>query len=278
MTPMRPPSADASTPPADARPLAGRHAVVTGGGRGIGAAVADELARLGAAVTLLGRGREALEETATRIADAHGRAAHAVPCDVSDAASVDAAFAEARRLAGPPAILVANAGQSEGRAFVETDDALWERMLAVNLTGAFLCARAALPGMLEAGWGRIVAVASTAGLKGYSHTAAYAASKHGVVGLVRALAAETVRRGVTVNAVCPGYTDTAMARAAAESVAEGTGKSLDEARSAIARAVPRGTLIEPREVADAVGWLCSPGASAVTGQAVVVAAGEVMAG
>lgn len=258
--------------------LAGRHAVVTGGGRGIGAAVAEELARLGATLTLMGRDRARLEAHARQVAARFGVPASAVVCDVADEESVAAAFAEAAERSGPAHVLVNNAGQSEGVAFGETTRELWDRMLAVNLTGTFLCTRQVLPAMLEARAGRIVNVASTAGLRGYSRTAAYTAAKHGVVGLTRALAMETAKRGVTVNAVCPGYTDTDMARSAIDSLARARGITEDEALAMIARPIPRGSLILPEEVANAVGWLCSPGASAVTGQAIVVAGGEVMAG
>ncbi len=202
----------------------------------------------------------------------------AVSCDVADEESVAAAFAEARARSGDPHVLVSNAGQADASAFAETSRESWDRMLAVNLTGVFLCAREVLPAMLEARAGRIVNVASTAGLKGYPKTAAYCAAKHGVVGLTRALALETAKAGVTVNAVCPGYTDTDMADAAAGNLMRALGKSPDEARAMLARTMPRGQLVAPEEVASAVGWLCSPGAAAVTGQAVVVAGGEVMAG
>jgi NAD(P)-dependent dehydrogenase (short-subunit alcohol dehydrogenase family) len=250
-------------------PLQGRIAVVTGGGRGIGAAIAAALTGAGARVALLGRDEAALRETAARLGGAL-----AVRCDVADEASVDEAFATVRRDAGDAAILVNNAGQSVGVPFAGTDRATWDRMIAVNLTGTFLCSQRALPAMLAAGAGRIVNIASTAGLKGYSHTAAYCAAKHGVVGLTRALAMETARHGVTVNAVCPGYTDTAMARSAVDTLVR-AGRSEDDALRAITRVMPIGRLIRPGEVASAVLWLCSDGAAAVTGEAVAVAGGEV---
>jgi NAD(P)-dependent dehydrogenase (short-subunit alcohol dehydrogenase family) len=258
--------------------LTGRHAVVTGGGRGIGAAIAEELARLGASLTLMGRDAARLEAHARELAARHGVETSTVVCDVADEASVAAAFAAARERSGEVHVLVNNAGQSEGVAFGETTREVWDRMLAVNLTGTFLCTQQVLPAMLEARSGRIVNVASTAGLRGYSRTAAYTAAKHGVMGLTRALALETAKRGITVNAVCPGYTDTDMAQSAVDTLVRARGIAEDEARAMIARPIPRGTLILPEEVANAVGWLCSPGASAVTGQAIVVAGGEVMAG
>jgi NAD(P)-dependent dehydrogenase (short-subunit alcohol dehydrogenase family) len=259
--------------PADL-PLHRRHAIVTGGGRGIGAAIAAELARLGASVTLMGRGLAALEETAARLRDEAGATVRAVACDVTDEGSVARAFAEAIDGAGAPWALVNNAGQSVAAPFGQTDRDTWDAMLAVNLTGAYLCIRAVLPGMLERGAGRIVNVASTAGLRGYSHTAAYCAAKHGLVGLTRALAVETARRGVTVNAVCPGYTDTEMARSAVDNLTA-AGRTEDEARALLVRGIPRGVLTRPEEVAAAVGWLCTPAAAAVTGIALPVAGGEV---
>jgi NAD(P)-dependent dehydrogenase (short-subunit alcohol dehydrogenase family) len=248
--------------------------VVTGGGRGIGAAVAGALARLGARLTLLGRDAAVLERHAGTLAAALGAEVATEACDVTDEQAVERAFAAARGRFGEPYVLVNNAGQSAGASLADTDRALWERMLGVNLTSAYLCARQALPAMLAAGEGRIVTVASTAGLRGYSHTAAYTAAKHGVVGLTRALAAETARHGVTVNAVCPGYTDTAMSARTIAELARARGVSEGDARRMITRTIPRGALITPEEVASAVGWLCSPGASGVTGQAIVVAGGE----
>jgi NAD(P)-dependent dehydrogenase (short-subunit alcohol dehydrogenase family) len=257
------------------RYLEGRLAVVTGGSRGIGAAIADELARLGAGVALLGRSLDELEAKARQIRDAHSVRAIAVRCDVADEGSVSEAFAAVRGQIGDPAMLVNNAGQSAGVAFAETTREVWDRMLAVNLTGTFLCTREVVPAMMEARSGRIINVASTAGLKGYSHTAAYCAAKHGVVGLTRALAMETAKQGITVNAVCPGYTDTDMARSAIDNLVR-AGRSEEDAMKAITRVMPIGRLIRPEEVASAVGWLCAPAAAAVTGQCIGVAGGEVM--
>ncbi len=261
----------------DGRFLEGKLAVVTGGGRGIGAAIADALAEAGARLVLLGRDRAELANRADVMNGARGVEAKFIVCDVADEASVATAFRQIRETTGDPHILVNNAGQSAGVAFTETTRETWDRMIAVNLTGTFLCTQQVLPAMLGVGAGRIINIASTAGLKGYSHTAAYCAAKHGVIGLTRALAMETAKKGITVNAVCPGYTDTDMAAAAIQNLVD-AGRTEDEARKAITRVMPIGRLIRPEEVASAVAWLCSPDAAAVTGQAIAVAGGEVMAG
>jgi NAD(P)-dependent dehydrogenase (short-subunit alcohol dehydrogenase family) len=257
------------------RPLTGRHAIVTGGGRGIGAAVAHALGRLGATLTLTGRDLDTLRATARQVGERHGVEVGALACDVTSADTVESAFARSQEERGAADILVNNAGQAEGRPFMETDRALWDRLLAVNLTGAWLCTRQVLEGMVDARAGRIVNMASTSGLKGYRNITAYCASKHGLVGLTRALAAETARAGITVNAVCPAYTDTDMSTRAVDNVARDMDVTDDEARTLLARAIPRGTLITPDEVADAVAWLCSPGASGISGQTITIAGGQI---
>ena len=249
-----------------------RHAVVTGAARGIGAEIARRLAADGAVLTLLGRQRDALQE----LADALPGAGHGVVvADVADAQSVADAFELARAARGPVAILVNNAGQAESAPFLKTSVELWQRMLAVNLSGSFHCAQAALPDMLAARWGRIVNIASTAGQKGYAYVSAYTAAKHGVIGLTRSLALEVAAKGVTVNAVCPGYTETDILRDSIANVVAKTGRSADEARAGFAAGNPQQRIVQPVEVADAVAWLCGDGASAITGQSISVSGGEV---
>jgi NAD(P)-dependent dehydrogenase (short-subunit alcohol dehydrogenase family) len=248
------------------RPLAGRRAVVTGGGKGIGRAIARRLAAEGAGLVILGRDAAALEATAKDLG------CESAVADVTDTAALETAFAAI----GAVDILVNNAGGALSKPFLRHGTADLEAMLAVNLTAAFTCCRLVLAGMVERGSGRIVNIASTAGLKGYAYTAAYCAAKHGLIGLTRALAVETARTGVTVNAVCPGFTDTDLLGRAAKVIEVETGRSRDEARAALARYNPQNRLIEPDEVAEAVAFLCRPEAAAMTGQSLVVAGGEVM--
>jgi NAD(P)-dependent dehydrogenase (short-subunit alcohol dehydrogenase family) len=255
-------------------PLAGRHAIVTGGGRGIGAAIAAALAGAGATVSVLGRDRARLDAQVAALGGPDR--AQGVTADVVDERSVKAAFAAVRERFGRVDMLVNNAGQAESAAFVGTDRALWERMIAVNLTGVYLCTAEALPEMVQRGAGRIVNIASTAGLTGYAYVAAYCAAKHGVVGLTRSLALECARSGVTVNAVCPGYTETDIVRHAVANIAQKTGKDEAAARAALVARNPQGRMVRPDEVANTVLWLCAPGSEAITGQAIAVAGGEVM--
>jgi NAD(P)-dependent dehydrogenase (short-subunit alcohol dehydrogenase family) len=254
-------------------PSPSRHALVTGAGRGIGAAIAATLAARGARLTLLGRTARTLRETLAALpGSAHGF----VLADVADPAQVQAAFAEARAARGPVEILVNNAGAAESAPFGRTSLELWQRMLAVNLTGTFLCAQAALPEMVQAGWGRIVNIASTAGQKGYAYVSAYAASKHGVIGLTRALALELARSGVTVNAVCPGFTETDLYRTSVERVMAKTGRNAEQARAELAAGNPQQRIVQPEEVAAAVAWLAGEDTASITGQSISVSGGEVM--
>ena len=244
----------------------GRRAVVTGAARGIGAAIAETLARLGAEVALLGRDRAVLEARAGAI---EGRVMIA---DVTDPKAVADAFKDH----GPAGILINNAGVAKSAPFHRTDDAMWREALDVNLWGAIHCTRAALPWMLESGWGRIVNIASTAGVTGFPYVTAYCAAKHALVGLTRSLAMETAQKGVTVNAVCPGYTDTDVVAQAVANIVAKTGRTADQARAELAAHNPQKRIIAPEEVAETVAFLCLPSSSSITGQAIAVAGGEVM--
>jgi NAD(P)-dependent dehydrogenase (short-subunit alcohol dehydrogenase family) len=255
-------------------PLSGRHALVTGASRGIGAAIVRRLAADGAIVSLVGRQRAPLEDLA---ADLSGSAkASVISCDVSDGEAVARAWREARSINGAIHILVNNAGQAISAPLGRTTNGLWQQMMAVNLNGTFYGCREVLPDMLEGHWGRIINIASTAGQRGYAYVGAYVAAKHGVVGLTRSLALEVAAKGITVNAVCPGYTDTELLGASVSNVMAKTGRSEDQARSEFARHNPQGRLIRPEEVADAVAWLCSSGAASINGQSISVSGGEVM--
>ncbi|MHB8475762.1 MAG: SDR family NAD(P)-dependent oxidoreductase [Steroidobacteraceae bacterium] len=253
--------------------LAGRHAVVTGASRGIGAVIGAALAAAGVRVSLLGRDAGNLK----RVSGNLGGEDRTFPivADVADPPSVQSAFAAARGRFGPVHLLINNAGQAASAKFTDTDEALWGRLFAVNLTGTYLCTRQAVPDMLTEGFGRIVNIASTAGLRGAAYISAYASSKHAVIGLTRSLALEYASRNITVNAVCPGFVDTDIVKDAIANIRAKTGRSDSEALAALVAANPQRRLVEPREVADTVMWLCRPGSESVTGQSIVLAGGEV---
>jgi len=245
------------------------HALVTGGGRGIGREIASALTRAGMTVTVVGRQRAGLDD-----AIAAGAAHFAAVADVVDQASIGAAIAEAAARQ-PIDILVANAGIAESLPFVKSDAALFRRMMDVNFMGVVHSIQAALPSMKERPYGRIVAVASTAGLKGYAYVSAYSAAKHAVIGLVRSLALELAQTRITVNAVCPGFTDTDLVAGSIDTIMKKTGRSREQAVAELAKHNPQGRLVTPAEVADTVLWLCGEGAGAVTGQAIAIAGGEI---
>jgi NAD(P)-dependent dehydrogenase (short-subunit alcohol dehydrogenase family) len=244
---------------------------VTGAGRGIGAAIARALAEQGARVTLVARTATQLAETAAALPGQP----NTVVADVTEAQQVERAFREARERAGEIQILVNNAGKAVSRALAKSDEEFWQQVLAVNLNSAYHCTHAALPAMLESNWGRIVNVSSTAGLRGYAYCTAYCAAKHGVVGMTRALAQEVAKTGITVNAVCPGYTDTGVVREAVLNISAKTGRSEAAARERLVSFNPQQRLVRPEEVANAVVWLCLPGSESITGQSIAIAGGEV---
>jgi NAD(P)-dependent dehydrogenase (short-subunit alcohol dehydrogenase family) len=262
-----------------AQKLDDRHALITGAGAGIGAAIALQLAQAGCRLTLCGRSQGTLQAQVEVLREQVPDVAVLIaPMDVADAHAVQAAVQLAHARFGPVNILVNNAGQASSQPFAKTDAAMWQQMLNVNLTGAYHCIQAVLPGMLEAAQlgtpGRIVNIASTAGLKGYAYVSAYVAAKHGVVGLTKALALELARKGVTVNAICPGYTETDIVHEAVLTIVTKTGKTEAQARQALAAGNPQQRLVQPNEVAQSVLWLCAAGSDAINGQAIAIDGGE----
>jgi len=257
-------------------PLRGKHAVVTGASRGIGAAIASTLARLGADLTLMSRDEARLLDQAAALTQKFNGKTHVIATDIAQPTQIAAAFARATDNFGPPQILVNNAGIAAAAPLAKTDLSTWQRLMEVNLTGAFLCTREVVPAMMKSDYGRIINVASTAGLTGYAYVAAYCAAKHGLIGLTRALARELARTNVTVNAVCPGYTDTDIVADAVGNIMTKTGRTKEQALRDLTVHNPQGRLVRPEEVAEAVGWLCAPSSASITGQSIVVAGGELM--
>ncbi|SIS99500.1 NAD(P)-dependent dehydrogenase, short-chain alcohol dehydrogenase family [Roseivivax lentus] len=248
--------------------LAGKHALVTGGGTGIGLAIAHALADAGAHVTITGRRAAVLEE-------AEGLRLSGQVMDVADEASVRDGIAAAVASRGPVQICVANAGIAEGRALPKTDLAFWRQMMAINLDGCFLTIREALDSMRQTDWGRVIAVSSVAGLRGLKGAPTYTASKHGMIGLIRALAADYAGKPYTFNALCPAYVDTDIVSSNVTKIMERTGMSEADATAAMVGVNAHGRLIRPEEVAEAALFLCGPNSGSVNGQAIQIAGGEV---
>lgn len=257
--------------------LKGRHALVTGAGSGIGAAIARAIAAQGAKVTLAGRRREPLEEVAAGLGAAEVLVADGF--DVTSPDAIKAGLEKASALFGPVSILINNAGEAPSAPFEKTTLGMWSHVMNVDLTGVFNVTQAVLPDLKTYGEGaRIINVASTAGLTGYAYVTAYCAAKHGVIGLTRALALELAKKGITVNAVCPGFTDTPIIARSIEAIVAKTGRTAEQALAEFTKSNPQGRLVKPEEVADAVIWLASPMAASITGQAIAIAGGEIMAG
>jgi NAD(P)-dependent dehydrogenase (short-subunit alcohol dehydrogenase family) len=252
--------------------LAGKTALITGGGRGIGRAIAERLAALGARVVVSGRTEAEITEAAAALGGL------ALPMDLADRASIPRALAALEEALGGGRVdvLVNNAGVSEGAPFDRTSDELWDRMMAVNVHGAFALMRALVPAMIEAGYGRVINVASNAGLTGYAYSTAYCASKHALIGVTRAVALEVARSNVTVNALCPGWVETRMLGEAIARIADKTGRGEDEARRALASMSPQKRMVTPAEVAHLAASLCADEARSIHGQAIAIDGGQVM--
>lgn len=249
--------------------VAGKHVVISGGGSGVGAELAAQFAAQGARVTILGRRMEPLEEVSA--------ATKALPltCDVTDRAAVEAALTEAAAKNGPVAIALANAGAAPSKPFDRMSAEDFGAALSVNLAGVFNLWQAALPGMKEAGWGRMIAIASTAGLKGYPYVSGYCAAKHGVIGLTRALSLELARTGITVNSICPGFIETPLLQRSVDNIVAKTGMTPEKAEKSLRASNPQGRFIQPAEVAEAALWLASEGAGSVNGSALPISGGEI---
>lgn len=266
-----------STSKASAKKKSPVHVLVTGGGKGIGAAISEAFAALGARVTIVGRDKAALSKHIANIKKKKKAASlFATTCDVTSEKSVAKAFAEARKKFGPIKILVNNAGGADTAPFIMTSSELWDAMIAQNLKGAFLCAKEVLAEMLVGNFGRIINISSTAGLDGFPYVSAYCAAKHGLVGMTRALSVELYGSPVTVNAICPGFTETDMFKKSLDIAAKKTGRSKVEIRDEFRRMNPHGQLVKPKEIADAVLWLCLPDQDELNGKSVVLPGGDVI--
>jgi NAD(P)-dependent dehydrogenase (short-subunit alcohol dehydrogenase family) len=258
------------------QPLKGQHALITGGSRGIGAAISNALAALGADVSLLARDIKTLKEQSDHLANEFGTNVFYTSTDITKEKEIESSFAKSVNSNGPIDILVNNAGIGKSMPFHKMDLEFWKTTLDLNLTGTFLCTKQVYDTMRERAYGRIINISSTVGLRGYPYIAAYTASKHAVIGLTRTLALEAVKKGITVNAICPGYTETDLVSEAIDSIAITSGRDKTNIKTEIENMSPMGRLVTPEEVAESAAWLCLPSSASITGQAIVIAGGSVM--
>jgi len=258
------------------QPLKGQHALITGGSRGIGAAISNALAALGADVSLLARDNKTLKEQSDHLVTEFGASVFYTSTDITNEKEIEGSFKKSVNANGPIDILINNAGIGKSMPFHKMDLDFWKATLDLNLTGTFLCTKQVYENMRERGYGRIINISSTVGLRGYPYIAAYTASKHAVIGLTRTLALEAVKKGITVNAICPGYTETDLVSEAIDNIAKTSGRDKKNIKTEIENISPMGRLVTPEEVAESVAWLCLPSSASITGQAIVVAGGSVM--
>ena len=260
----------------EASPLKGQHALITGGSRGIGAAISNALAALGADISLIARDETSLQIQGDYLKSKFEANISLASADVTVEKEIIKSFKTSVNTNGPVSILVNNAGIGKSMPFHKMDLDFWKKTLDLNLTGTFLCTQQVYQDMRERGYGRIINISSTVGLRGYPYIAAYTASKHAVIGLTRTLALEAVKKGITVNAICPGYTETDLVSEAIENIAKTSGRDKENIKTEIKNMSPMGRLVTPEEVAESAAWLCLPSSASITGQAIVVAGGSVM--
>ena len=260
----------------DSQPLAGQHALITGGSRGIGAATSNALAALGASITLLARDVGKLKLQSDHLQAEYDAKVFYASTDITSEEDIADSFTQCVKANGAIDILVNNAGIGKSAPFHRMDLDFWQATMDLNLTGTFLCTKQVFEAMRERGYGRIVNISSTVGLRGYAYISAYTASKHAVIGLTRSLALEVVKKGITVNAICPGYTETDLVSEAIDNIVDASGRDSSEVKSEIENMSPMGRMVTPEEVAESAAWLCLPSSASITGQAIVVAGGAVM--